>query len=59
MAYMSSSSMVMVISLSMMTDTFWRLFSSLWRQKRVRLDNHGVMYSKHRCCNNYQRCLNT
>ncbi len=47
--YMSSSSMVMLMSLSRIMATFCRLFSSLWRQKRVRLESQGVMYSRQRC----------
>lgn len=47
--YICFSFIVMVMSLSKMAVTRWRLASSLCLQKRTRLSSQGVMYSKQRC----------
>lgn len=47
--YICFSLIVMVMSLSKMAVTRWRLASSLCLQKRTRFSSQGVMYSRHRC----------
>lgn len=47
--YICFSFIVIVISLSRIAVTRWRLASSLCLQNRTRFDNHGVMYSRQRC----------
>jgi len=47
--YICFSLIVMVMSLSRMAVTRWRLASSLCLQKRTRFRSHGVMYSRQRC----------
>ena len=56
--YISTSSMVSVMSLSRMCATFCRLASSGWRpQNRVMFSSHGVMYSRQRCFSSIEEAL--
>lgn len=47
--YICFSFIVIVISLSRIAVTRWRLASSLCLQNRTRLDSQGVIYSRQRC----------
>lgn len=47
--YICFSFIVIVISLSRMAVTRWRLASSLCLQKRTKFRSQGVMYSRQRC----------
>ena len=56
--YISTSSIVNVISLSKMSATFCLLASSECLQKRTKFGSHGVMYSRHKCFSSMVDALN-